>query len=90
MTIIKTSFSDDLNMLVVGCNRTLKLFDIREGTHQTYTKSMSSCIRALSSDSFNNYRFACMADDALHILDRRRLSSTHKIPLPDRVNIFIV
>ncbi|VDN57104.1 unnamed protein product [Dracunculus medinensis] len=79
-----TWFSDDLNMLVVGCNRTLKLFDIREGTHQTYTKSMSSCIRALSSDSFNNYRFACMADDALHILDRRRLSSTHKIPLPDR------
>ncbi|VDK43751.1 unnamed protein product [Anisakis simplex] len=77
-----TWFADDPSLIGIGGRRTLKLYDIREGTRPLFNTSIASQIRAIKSDNIRHQRFACLFDDYVNVYDRRNLSSVlYKITL---------
>ncbi|VDM24954.1 unnamed protein product [Toxocara canis] len=80
--IATTWFADDWSLIGMGGRRTLKLYDIREGTRPLFTTSVPSPVRAIRADNVRHTRFACLFDDYLSVYDRRQLDSVlYRIPL---------
>uniref|UniRef100_A0A915AXG3 WD repeat protein mio zinc-ribbon like domain-containing protein n=1 Tax=Parascaris univalens TaxID=6257 RepID=A0A915AXG3_PARUN len=77
-----TWFADDWSLIGMGGRRTLKLYDIREGTRPLLTTFVASPIRAIRADNVRQTRFACLYDDYVCVYDRRQIDSPlYKIQL---------
>ncbi|OZC08413.1 hypothetical protein X798_04613 [Onchocerca flexuosa] len=69
-----TWLRDDPSILCLGCSRSIKFFDIREGTRPVCSVPVSNQVRSISAGSVH-LCIACIIDDFACIYDRRHLKS---------------
>uniref|UniRef100_A0A8R1TU61 Zinc_ribbon_16 domain-containing protein n=1 Tax=Onchocerca volvulus TaxID=6282 RepID=A0A8R1TU61_ONCVO len=69
-----TWLRSDPSILCLGCSRSIKFFDIREGTRPVCSVPVSNQVRSISAGDVH-FCIACIIDDFAYIYDRRRLKS---------------
>uniref|UniRef100_A0A915PK25 GATOR complex protein MIO zinc-ribbon like domain-containing protein n=1 Tax=Setaria digitata TaxID=48799 RepID=A0A915PK25_9BILA len=69
-----TWLTHDPSMLCLGCSRSIKFFDIREGSRPVCSVAVSNQVRSISA-SDAHLCIACIIDDFACIYDRRHLTS---------------
>ncbi|VDK71922.1 unnamed protein product [Litomosoides sigmodontis] len=69
-----TWLKNDPSMLCLGCSRSMKFFDIREGPRPICSVPVSNQVRSISAGDVH-FCIACIIDDFACIYDRRYLKS---------------
>lgn len=67
-------YRNDPSMLCLGCSRSIKFFDIREGARPVCSVPVSNQVRSISAGDVH-FCIACIIDDFACIYDRRHLKS---------------
>ncbi|EFO20673.2 hypothetical protein LOAG_07817 [Loa loa] len=69
-----TWLRNDPSMLCLGCSRSMKFFDIREGARPIYSIPVSNQVRSVTAGDVH-FCIACIIEDFACIYDRRHLKS---------------
>ncbi|VDN07310.1 unnamed protein product [Thelazia callipaeda] len=77
----QTWLKDSSSMLCLGCSRSIKFFDLREGSRPVCSFSVSNQVRSISAGDVH-LCIACIIEDYAYIYDRRHLTSPiYKLPV---------